>query len=379
MDLGIIMLILWLLFLFKRQAIIFAFIMNSDTVFCRPAFVRFIAPISWSLVLWIWSGLPLTAQYKLTKLNLDSDASLRGVSVVNNKVAWVSGHKGTVALTVDGGQTWTLKSPDGYAHLDFRTIYAFDEQKAIIANAGSPAYILRTSDGGNTWVTVYENKHAAAFIDGADFWNDQDGLVYGDPIDGKMLLLRTLDGGLSWVSNELSPALKEGEASFAASGTGIRCYETGKAVIVTGGQISRLWFSDNTGFSWYHRSSPIIQGKASTGIFSIYIEDKFIITVGGDFDQPEAMDKHIFNSLSGGQTWMAPVTPTRGYRECVENISGKTFVAVGPSGVDWSASKGKDWQALSEVKDLHVVRKARDGNLVLLAGGKGQLYRLEKE
>lgn len=303
----------------------------------------------------------------------------RGLSVVDNKVAWVSGNKSSVLLTTDGGQTWAAKSPEGHGDLDFRTIYAFDAEKAIIANAGSPAYILRTSDGGTTWVTTYENKHEAAFIDGADFWNGQDGLVYGDPIAGKMLILRTLDGGLTWQPNDLAPTLKEGEASFAASGSGIRCYATGKAVIATGGTTSRLWFSNNTGFSWFSKASPLIQGKPSTGIFSVYMDNEFIITVGGDYQQPEVTEKHIFNSQDAGQTWMAPVTPTRGYRECVENINGKTFMAVGPTGVDISTNKGKDWQAFSELKDLHVIRKAREGNLILLAGGKGQIYRLEKD
>lgn len=33
--------------------------------------------------------------------------SLRGLSVVDDKVAWASGVNGTVIRTIDGGQTWT--------------------------------------------------------------------------------------------------------------------------------------------------------------------------------------------------------------------------------------------------------------------------------
>jgi len=36
-----------------------------------------------------------------------TDASLRGVSAVDDRTAWVSGSKGTVLRTVDGGATWT--------------------------------------------------------------------------------------------------------------------------------------------------------------------------------------------------------------------------------------------------------------------------------
>ena len=53
--------------------------------------------------------------------------------------------------------------------------------------------------------------------------------------DGGFRLLRTDDGGASWIPVTPSPlALPSGEASFAASGTGIRALESGEVWIVTG-------------------------------------------------------------------------------------------------------------------------------------------------
>src|SRR3954452_14137432 len=52
---------------------------------------------------------------------------LRGVSAVNERVAWASGAGTTVLRTVDGGTTWQKLNVTNEA-LDFRDIDAVDEQ-----------------------------------------------------------------------------------------------------------------------------------------------------------------------------------------------------------------------------------------------------------
>lgn len=70
-------------------------------------------------------------------------ASFRAVSVVDDQVVWVSGSKGHVCKSIDGGKTWTVNQVKGFEPLDFRSCYAFDANSAIIANAGEPAHILK--------------------------------------------------------------------------------------------------------------------------------------------------------------------------------------------------------------------------------------------
>lgn len=298
-------------------------------------------------------------------------SSFRGLSVVNDSVAWVSGSKGWVGHSVNRGLQWEFSQVPGFEELDFRSLYAFNDSTALIANAGSPAYILRTTNGGKNWQTVYTNTATAIFIDGVDFWNNREGVMYGDPIEGRMFLLFTKDGGQTWYEPaiETRPKLNEGEASFAASGTGIRCYNNKRLVIATGGKTSRLFISDNRGKTWHNASPPAQQGKESAGIFSVAFQNsRWGVVVGGDFAIDTLKVRNAFYTSDGGKTWKEANPAPRGYRECVEYLSVNTFITTGPTGTEYSADAGNQWIPVSDEKGFHVVRKARTGNWVVLAG-----------
>ncbi|MEK6781932.1 MAG: YCF48-related protein [Bacteroidota bacterium] len=315
--------------------------------------------------------------YHLKKVETNVASSFRGLSIVDDKIAWISGSNGYVGQTTNGGKNWSFSQVKGFEGADFRSLYAFDDQKAIIGNVGSPAKILFTKDAGKNWITVYTNPHPDAFFDGVDFWNAENGIMYGDPIDGKMLMLITNDGGQSWVDCKEPPLLEKGEASFAASGTGIRCTSENEVIISTGGVVSRLWISKNNGLSWTSISTPIVQGKTTAGIFSFTQHDNVLTIVGGDFQNELMTIQHNFYSIDQGKNWLKPTMPIRGYRECVESISATILVAIGPSGADISYDNGVNWKGLSDEKGLHVVRKARNGSFVIAAGSNGQVFLIE--
>ena len=44
----------------------------------------------------------------------DKKTSMRGLSVVNDKVVWVSGNNGTVGKSIDGGDNWTWMTVKGF-------------------------------------------------------------------------------------------------------------------------------------------------------------------------------------------------------------------------------------------------------------------------
>src|SRR6201996_705330 len=132
---------------------------------------------------------------KVTLLQQGKPTSIRGLSVVNNNIAWVSGSNGYTALTTDGGKTWTWQQVKGFEKADFRDIEAFSDKEAIIMASGTPALILKTIDGGKNWQIKYRNTDTAYFLDAMKFINAKHGIVLGDPISNKFLLLETNDCG----------------------------------------------------------------------------------------------------------------------------------------------------------------------------------------
>ncbi len=174
------------------------------------------------------------------------NASLRGLSVVNDRIIWVSGSDGTVGRSVDSGKTWRWLVVEGFEKIDFRDIEAFDETSAVIMGTAVPAYILRTSDGGETWKVAFQDNTKGMFLDAMEFWNENSGIVIGDPIDGKFFIGRSFDGGMSWrnIPPEYFPEADTGEVCFAASGTNLCKLNNQEAVFVTGGSKSRMFIRD---------------------------------------------------------------------------------------------------------------------------------------
>ncbi len=314
------------------------------------------------------------AQETWINIDLQTNTSIRGLSVVNDKTVWVSGSNGWTGLSTDGGHHWSMTQVPGFEKLDFRSIYAFDAKHAVIANAGNPGSILTTEDGGHHWNIVLTITDTNIFFDGIDFWNRKEGIIYGDPINGKLILYKTIDGGLNWnaVPDTCRPVLSENENSFAASGTGIRCFGKQSLIICTGGSVTRLLTSENAGSSWDTLHTPMIHGSSGTGIFSVAQYKNQRIVVGGDFLKDTLRENHVFYSEDAGKHWLAPNYPTRGYRECVEMITSQFVLATGPSGTDISTDGGKTWEKFNDEKSFHVIRKSRKGNLII-AAGKGKI------
>ena len=298
------------------------------------------------------------------ELHAEGDLSLRGLSVINDSVVWVSGSKGTVGQSVDGGKTWKWMIVKGYEKCDFRDIEAFSKDIAIIMAIAEPAYILRTTNGGRNWKKVYENKTKGMFLDAMDFADKNDGVVIGDPVNGNFFIATTNDGGRSWQDDSQKknyPLPDSAEACFASSGTNVRMLSTGQFVFVTGG------VSSNIVIGKQKINLPFSKGKMSNGANSIAIKDSLtFIVVGGDFTEADSIKGNCVITFDGGRSWSIPLSPPHGYRSCVEYISGNTWICCGLNGVDISDDNGKTWRLLS-TGSYHACRKAKNGNAVFFS------------
>lgn len=314
----------------------------------------------------------VTAQ-RIETLNIDRPVSLRGLSVVNDNIVWVSGSKGTVGKSVDGGKSWKWMTVPGYEARDFRDIEAFDDKTAVIMAIAHPAHILRTADGGETWKLSYENNTKGMFLDAMDFSDRMRGIVVGDVTNGHLFIARTNDGGVTWRSSiEPYTPGDSTEGCFASSGTNIRLKKDGSYFFVTGGRKSRI-ISGSAAVVL-----PFDNSKSSTGANSLAIgPNGSMIVVGGDFAADTVRARNCFVSRDDGKTWQAPAVSPYGYRSCVEFISKSSAISCGLNGVDLSDDGGVTWRSISH-DSYHASRKAKKGNAVFFSGNNGRIGKLIK-
>lgn len=324
----------------------------------------------------------------------------RGLSVVNDNVAFVSGSKGTVLKTKNGGQHWDTISPRGYEKYDFRDIHVFSEKEIIVMASGRGGLVLKTKNGGKTWKEVFRDIDSNVFLDGMDF-SGKMGKIVGDPIkksrynslenikgDPEFIILTSFNKGDLWeidkfVSCEYCyPADNlflplENEALFAASGTSV-LFTNYKLKIVTGGSYTTR-FLDGI---YYNKplivsEIPIANGPAS-GAYSMAIEtNKYIIAVGGNYTRANNTDSCAAYSIDGGQTWLASTKQPAGYRSCVAIHPTKNLaVCTGTNGSDFSISSGKEWTKITlENMGFNVCMFSE--NYIWFAGNKGTWKRVK--
>jgi hypothetical protein len=314
----------------------------------------------------------------------NSSQQFRGLSPVSDQVVWVSGTRGTVLRTVNGGSTWANVSPslapENATTFEFRDIQAWsaNEAAALSIGEGNASRIYLTRDGGESWKRTFINDEPTAFYDCLAFENARHGLALSDPVDGKFRLIETWDGGATWaiVDSEGMPPALSGEFGFAASGTCIEA-ASGRWYIASGGVDPGRIFRSDDGYRWEVSNSSLV-GGAAAGVFSVRFRDaKNGIAVGGDFERPTANVNVAGWSSDGGISWHKADSSPGGYRSGVSWVHGREriAIAVGPSGSDITFDSGQNWRVFDNGTFDAV--DCVSGNVCWASGARGRVARLD--
>jgi photosystem II stability/assembly factor-like uncharacterized protein len=325
---------------------------------------------------------PLIAAPHWTPQSSGVTATLRGVSVVNDTVAWASGSGSTLLHTIDGGRSWQTVNITA-ERLDFRDVDAIDARVAFILSIGTgPASrIYKTVNAGAHWSLQLTNPDPKGFFDAMTFADANHGVVVGDSIDGRFSIFLTADGGRTWVPappGGLPPALPR-EGAFAASGTNVTVlgddiwFGTGAAAK------ARVLHSRDRGRTWTIADTPLIAG-ASAGIFSIAFRDALHgVVVGGDYKKESDATDNAAVTGDGGRTWtLVREHGLSGFRSVVAYVPGEatSLIAVGPQGADWSTDDGHTWSAV-EGMGFHTFGFSKTGAVGWGAGSQGRIAKLD--
>lgn len=282
---------------------------------------------------------------------------LQAVSPVSERVAWVSGHGGTFVRTVDGGNSWTGGVVAHADTLQFRDVHGVDAHTAYLLSAGSGhlSRIYKTENGGRTWRLQFTNPDPDGFFDCLDFWEPSRGIAFSDAVAGRLVIIRTTDGGGRWTAVPVAgiPPALPGEGGFAASGTCLVVVGDGHAWIGTGaGGAARVLRSTDGGAHWSVATTPVVSGTPTSGIMALAFRDSSSgIAAGGELRNPDASSDNVAVTYDGGRTWRLAGRPSFSGAvygiAYVPTMATPTVVAVGPKGAAYSTDNGSTWQPLS--------------------------------
>jgi len=316
---------------------------------------------------------------EITPVFTDS-LSIRAITPIDESAVWFAANNGRVGL-IDGAtpKLATIHYEDSI--LAFRSI-AKTKKAVFVLSISNPAVLYKIGVHNREATNieeVYVEQAETVFYDAMAFWNDQEGIAMGDPTDGCLSVIITRDGGNTWKKSpcELLPKTEKGEAAFAASNSNIALHGN-HAWLVSGGKRARIFHSADKGETWEVFETPIIQGKAMTGIYSVdFFDDKTGVIFGGNWEDQTYNEGNKAITKDGGKTWkLLSNGEGPGYRSSVRFVpgtKGNGIVAVGSLGISYSPDQGKTWEELS-AEGFYALEFVND--TVAFASGRNKISRL---
>ncbi|TDE07540.1 sialidase family protein [Flavobacterium sandaracinum] len=298
--------------------------------------------------------------------------SIRAIQIDKNKI-WYAADKGRYGFyNLDTNLKTENTITKDSLKLEFRSI-AQTAKHIFILNVANPALLYQISKDSKETKIVYQENHEKVFYDSMQFWDEKEGIAMGDPIADCLNIITTRDGGNSWnkIPCDKLPKVRDGEAAFAASNTNV-VIKANHTWIVSGGKKSRVFYSSDRGNSWTVYDTPIVQGKAMTGIFTADFYDANIgFIAGGDYEIKNQNFSNKASTIDGGKTWnLVADNQGFGYASCVQYVpesNGKGLVTVGTSGIYYSNDGGASWKQLATDSTLNTIRFL-DQNTAIAAG-----------
>jgi len=258
-----------------------------------------------------------------------TSGNLTSVSAVDAYTAWVADGTGTILKTANGGATWVPKGEGIASYL--RNVSAVDAYTAWAANHQE---LFKTTDGGETWTTIYETENVnlpgsvsifdICAVDSSNVW------VVGSYKDGTTevsAIYKTGDGGKTWVFQYSLP-----DVNYFR---GVSAVDASTAwVISDNGTVLR---TTDGGATW---ASP---GKVAGPFYAINAVNATTAWAttacwGGPQVEPSGA---IYKTTDGGATWVSQRSGKE-LMNAVATVSSTTAWVVGSGGIILKTTDGGD-------------------------------------
>jgi len=305
-------------------------------------------------------------------LQLDTKSSFRAIRSHGSHI-WMSGTRGTVIHSSDGGEKFTVSQVPGADSLDFRDLAILDDKTVLLMSAGpaenGAAKIFRTENGGMSWELAFQIKEKGYFFD-AIIWEGKQGLILSDPAGPFYGLIRINNKGRNYqLLNPTShPELQKGEAAFAASGSSLQKTKNGYYIVTGGGEKARV-LSSKDALNWESIFAEIPGGEG-TGFFSLGVRDaKNLWIGGGNYARIKEGPVPLLESKNAGMSWSKVAGAPAYYVEKI--LWAKPYwILSGPAESSAFDPMNKRWISLGKTPYHNICQV---GDRIYGVGGRGQI------
>lgn len=303
-----------------------------------------------------------------TSVDTDFPTESTGISrfdIVDDNITWGIGYNGInpdtniqqFSRTMDAGITWQAGSISiGNVNLGIGDLDAINDQIAYITAypriAGQIGGVWKTENAGVQWTKVSQQAFntASSFINAVHFFDSNNGVVMGDPVNSVWEIYTTSDAGNTFikVAGSNIPAPLTGETGYLAQTS-----SSGDSIWFTTSK-GRIYHSTNRGLNWNVYQSPITDfgGDTTSGDISFSTTTKGILQTQAGV---------LYNTTNAGQTWtLITLTGTGNpYGGSISYVPGTSIiVSVGSnptfSGSSYSSNDGVSWTNIDTVQHVDV-------------------------
>jgi photosystem II stability/assembly factor-like uncharacterized protein len=288
------------------------------------------------------------------------EGDLQGVHFKDAQTGWAVGFGGLILHTTDGGKTWVKKeiemprpaesgnerSPRNRGPVDYWNLYFRDANVGFIT--GTRGAIFMTKDGGQTWVRkqwVAEStgrRSRRSRLTATWMVNDQIGFMVGE----NNTLLKTTDGGETWRGAAERVRVGETRNNLEAI-----CFASPTHGWIIG-SFGTLLHTTDSGETWEAKSVAGVDNN----LMSIHFFDEKTGWISGQ-------EGLILHTTDGGTTWAQQTTDVYDDLHDIIFVDKLTGWAVGTFGaVLHTTDGGQTWTATkagrsSDLKAVHAVDK----------------------
>ena len=245
----------------------------------------------------------------------------------NTQLGWACGFNASIVRTTDGGNTWIGSKVTQFQNPMLESIHFVSPQ---IGYTSGPQGIWKSIDGGASWTSITPPAVQGSLW--GCYFKDQDlGLVIGEGCGGPQLFYRTTNGGNSWTLFQGSEP-QSGMCDLIldqASDTG---YASSSGVI---------WQSTNAGQTWsvFSRANSVNAWQEEIA----WLGDSFLVPYSGQSCQGGGGGGGMCFTTNKGMSWNRVAAP--------DNLFG-TFLTSATTGwacgydrsVYYTSDAGRTWE-----------------------------------